>query len=181
MWRPSHPGLLGLGSAGAGALLGGLLEAIGDRKIAVYWLWLALAVAGTAMLPVLPVPGKLGGEYWMVYLAYFYFSPSEWQPILLIHSFAALAIGSTATVVHELSKLRRRSAPFGRVFSLLELLIAIGALAALFGMLRWCGAPPLVYFAVLLLVSGRPLSLFVTAGFARFFRLTGGAIQRTDD
>jgi hypothetical protein len=138
-----------------------------NRRVSVYWLWLAIVFGVISLIPW--YPGRTG--YLPVATAYANPGWRDWQPTLLGHVLLTLLIATPLAIAHTvILSLRGRPEPV--TFSLRGLLLATGAVALILGGLRWCNAAPVVFAAVIILLSGYPATVILGGLLAR--RITWG-------
>ncbi len=145
-----------------------------NPRVSVYWLWLAIAFGGMTVIPCVPfIDTKTGLTYYYP-PATFYLYPGMregWPSILIYNTLAALLVTIPAAVVHALIR-RRRGLVEPVVFSLRQILGGMVAFAVVFAVLASYKALPLVFFVVILLYLGWPVTLILAAIITR--RRSGG-------
>ncbi len=154
-----HVADLGL-AMGLGGLLGMVVGLGGHRHVSIYWGW-AAAIFGLVTLVPLVANGR--GGAWPPGTVYLWPGLADWEPVLLIHASVATAIATAATVVHRLRVATNDADRAADLLGLRQLFLVTAAFAAMFGLFRWLAAPPAVFFTVLILAAGRPVSALVVA------------------
>jgi len=138
-----------------------------NPRVSLYWLWLAVAFGAIMLVPWHRY--SLPGHHRMLPLGTVYVNPGmNWQPVLVVHSAVSVLLAVFATAVHHrVQRTRRKAVPQPLTFSLGRLLAGVAVVGGIFSILTYCGAPPLVFLVVILLVAGHPASLALTALIAR--------------
>ena len=139
-----------------------------NLQISVYWLWLVIVFGAVAITPWHPHSGRSAGHvtYLPVVTAYSINGLDDSQPTLIGHALVTFCLAVFAATAHSVilaAKGRSESA----TFSLRMLLVATGVLAAIFGVLRWCKAPPIVYGVVILFFVGNYVTKIVAGLISR--------------
>jgi len=118
------------------------------------------------MIPWHPY-SKLGPvSYLPVVSAYKYPRLFDWQSTLLGHALASFLVAVPVAVTHAVIR-RLRGRVESVTFTVGQLLAATGILAVILGLLAWCGSPPVVFCAIVLLCSGWPIVLFLAGIISR--------------
>ncbi len=134
-----------------------------NPPISVYWPWLVVVFVALGVIPWRLYPEKLTGNMQDLPLILAYFRPDlfdQRQPILMDHALVTTLLATLIAVAHSLYHgVRGRSEP--ATFSLRSLLLATAVVAAGLGGLRWCAAPPVVFYAVIIVLSGYPATVIL--------------------
>jgi hypothetical protein len=88
---------------------------------------------------------------------------SHWKQILMVHAGISLVVATLATIVHRLAAKKSTTGLLGQ-FRLAAIIGTTVLLAAVFGVLRWAQADPMVFVVVLFLGSGRLVSELLVVG-----------------
>jgi hypothetical protein len=164
-----------------------------NMPVSKYWLWFVLIAGLSVVFPYLD--GRpLSVHYLDALFAQGVLSPLNLNYIpanyeaatdirtfqILSHALISVIVAVVITVISQIAARPSKKPVVGetRRFSLFTLCLVTTIIGCIFGLFKYLGSEPVLYFVVLLVVAGRFISLYLTAF---FFARTNREKQEEND